>query len=112
MHLVEQLSNVPWPLAALCETMAGKSLELIEQAAPESASAGRLGNGVVQRAVVKVMAAVGEPMTVADVQAAVERLLGHTVSRDSVACCLASGARTSTSRFERVARGLYRLRCR
>lgn len=40
----------------------------------------RLGNGVVQRAVVKVLAAAGGPMRGADVHQAVERLLSGVLS--------------------------------
>jgi hypothetical protein len=70
----------------------------------------RLGNGVVQRTVVKVLEAANEPMRGADIHQAVEGLLGHPVSKDSVSCCLSTGARSKQPRFERVACGYYRLR--
>jgi hypothetical protein len=69
----------------------------------------RLGNGVVQRAVVKVLATAGAPMRRADIHAAVERQLGQSVSKESVNWCLCSGSRGSEPRFERVTYGCYRL---
>jgi hypothetical protein len=69
----------------------------------------KLGNGVVQRAVVKVLAAADGPMHLAEVQMAVEDLIGQSVSRDSVNWCLSTGVRGKEPRFERVVRGCYRL---
>jgi hypothetical protein len=73
---------------------------------------GRLGNGVVQRAVVKVLASAQRPLTVLETQAAVVDLLGHPVSKGSINCCLSTGALGSKPRFERTARGCYRLAVR
>ncbi len=69
----------------------------------------RLGNGVVLRAVVDVMAIQERPMAVAEVHAAVECCLGHPVSRESVNSCLSTGARGARPRFERIAPGRYQL---
>lgn len=69
----------------------------------------RLGNGVVQRAVIGVLAAAGHAMSVAEVHGAVEERLGQPVSKDSVSCCLSTGARGAGPRFERMARGCCRL---
>lgn len=69
----------------------------------------KLGNGVVQRAVVQVLATAGQPLRLADVQAAVEELLGQSVSRNSVGWCLSTGARGDEPRFERVGHGCYQL---
>jgi hypothetical protein len=69
----------------------------------------RLGNGVVQRAIVKVLGATDQPMRLAEVHLAVEGLLGRTVSKDSINWCLSTGVRGKEPRFERVARGCYRL---
>jgi len=69
----------------------------------------RLGNGVVQRAVIRVLAAAGHALSVADVQGAVEERLGRPVSKDSVNSCLSTGARGAEPRFERMAPGCYRL---
>jgi hypothetical protein len=71
----------------------------------------RLGNGEVQRAVIKVLAAADQPMCLADLHPAVERLVGCAVSPNSVSWYLAAGARAKEPCFERPARGYYRLRC-
>lgn len=70
----------------------------------------RLGNGVVQRAVVKVLAAASGPMRDADVHQAVEQLLGRPVSKNSVSWSMAADARSEDPRFERTTRGYYQLR--
>ena len=46
-------------------------------------------------------------MRVQDIHAAVERLLGMRVSKDSVNSCLSTGSRGKDARFERVGRGCY-----
>jgi hypothetical protein len=69
----------------------------------------RLGNGVVQRAVTRVLAVAGHALSVADVQGVVEERLGQPVSKDSVNSCLSTGARGAKPRFERMAPGCYRL---
>jgi hypothetical protein len=51
---------------------------------------GRLGNGVVQRAVVKVLASAQRPLAVLEAKAAVVELLGHPVSKGSINCCLST----------------------
>jgi hypothetical protein len=107
--LVGQLSN---PSAAL-ETAFGAStaarLGLRERRRPIAAepASRRLGNGVVQRAAVKVLASAQRPMCGPEIRAAVEDLLGHSVSRDSVSSCLAAGARRKEPLFARVTRGQY-----
>lgn len=65
--------------------------------------------GWVMDAVVRVLADEGGPMHRRKVHAAVERLLGLPVSKDSVDWCLSNGARTKEQRFERVSPGCYRL---
>ncbi len=42
---------------------------------------GRLGNSVVQRAAVKLLASAERPLTVLEVQTAIVDLLGHPVSK-------------------------------
>jgi hypothetical protein len=65
----------------------------------------------LQRAIVEVLAASAEPLSVQAVQEAVERLLDTAVSRDSVSACLQVGARKPGKvLFERVSYGHYRLR--
>ncbi len=67
----------------------------------------RLGNGVVQRAVVKVLAVARRPMCGQEVRLAVEDLLGHPVSENSISSCLAYGARGREPLFAKVTRGRY-----
>jgi hypothetical protein len=69
----------------------------------------RLGNSVVQRVIVKVLAATNEPMRRADIRLAVEQLLRRPVSINSVGWCLETGLRAKQPRFERVSYGCYRL---
>jgi hypothetical protein len=69
----------------------------------------RLGNGVVQRAVVQILAGADRVLSVADVHAAVEARLGQRVSEDSVRSCLSAGARGAEPRFRRIAPGRYGL---
>jgi hypothetical protein len=71
----------------------------------------RLGNGVVQRALMKALAASDGSMGVREARAGVETLLGRSVSRDSVNSCLSTGARGVRPGFERVSSGRYRLAC-
>jgi hypothetical protein len=68
----------------------------IEAEAPRAL---RLGNGVVQRAVSNAFLACGRPMGVSEAQTAVEALLGHPVSKDSVSSCLSTGARDAEPSF-------------
>jgi hypothetical protein len=68
----------------------------------------RLGNGVVQRALIRALAEADRALDVAEAHAAVEALLGRSVSRDSVSSGLSTGARGAWC-FDRVARGLYQL---
>jgi hypothetical protein len=90
------------------EALPDEPIEPTVQSEPLPTS-GRLGNGEVKRAVVKVLAANG-PMRAADICPAVHSLLGDRVSKDSIYSCLSTGARGKKPRFERVALGCYRLR--
>jgi hypothetical protein len=65
--------------------------------------------GWVIDVVVQVLADEGRPMRSTHVRAAVESLLGHSVSKDSVDSCLSKGAHGKQPRFERVSYGRYRL---
>jgi hypothetical protein len=107
MHLVGQLSNpsngsVKSVLEAFSEGLAERSRPTIVALRTK-----RLGNGVVQRALIKALAVAGHPMGVCEAQAAVEALLGHGVSRDSVNSCLSTGACRVEPCFRRVAPGRY-----
>jgi hypothetical protein len=73
------------------------------------APTGRLGNGEVKRAIVKVLAASDGPMRPADIYPAVARLLGRRVPKDSVYSCLSTDTRGKKPRFQRVDYGMYRL---
>jgi hypothetical protein len=107
MHFLERFTNLPAPLAAVFEALPDEPIESTAQPEPLPAS-GRFGNGEVQRAVVKVLAANG-PMRAADIYRAVGSLLGDRVSKDSIYSCLSTGARGSEARFERVSLGSYRI---
>jgi hypothetical protein len=109
MRLVGQLSNPLAALAAVFEALPDESIKATARPEPQI-DVGRLGNGVVQRAVVKVLASAQCPLTVLEAQAAVVDLLGHPVSRGSINCCLSTGALGDEPRFERVVPGCYRLR--
>jgi hypothetical protein len=109
MRLVGQLSNPSEQLAAVLEAV---SIARRRPVAAQGVIAvepplGRLGNGVVQRAVVKVLAATSRPMGAAEVQAAVETTLGHPVSENSISSCLAAGVRRRAPLFAKVMRGQY-----
>jgi hypothetical protein len=108
MHLLGRLTNLPAPLAAVFEALPDEPLEPTEHPAlpPET---GRLGNGVVVRAVVKVLAAANGAVRFTDIHLAVEGLLGRSVSKESVSCCLREGIRRTEPRFERVSVGYYQL---
>jgi hypothetical protein len=108
MRLVGQLSNPSAALVAVFEALP----ELIEPAdRPYSPpAAGRLGNGEVKRAIIKALAAADKPMRGADVHRAVEDILGHPVSKNSVSWCLAACVRGRQQPFERISYGVYRLK--
>jgi hypothetical protein len=112
MHLVGQLSNPSAALGAVLEATAVVRPGPRDLRGPVvvKPSSRRLGNGVVQRAVVRVLAAARRPMRVAEVHQAVERLLGHPVSENSVGWCLAAGVRGKPPRFDRISRGRYQTR--
>lgn len=109
VHLVGQLSNPSAALGAVFEALPDEPIKATASPEPQL-DLGRLGNGVVQRAVVKVLASAQRPLTVPETQTAVVDLLGHPVSKGSINCCLSTGVMGDEPRFERVARGCYRLR--
>jgi hypothetical protein len=108
MHLLGRYTNVPAPLAAIFEALPDEPIQPSAFPAPPLAPTGRLRNGEIKRAAVKVLAA-AESLPIADIHQGVERLLGHPVSKDSVGWCLAAGARSRKPQFERVSTGVYRL---
>jgi hypothetical protein len=70
----------------------------------------RHGNGVVQRAVIRVLGDANGPMQTGAVHAGVEALLKHPVSKQSVSWVLRVKSRGEDRRFERVAYAIYCLR--
>jgi hypothetical protein len=107
--LIGQLSNPSAALAAVFEAAAvvrPGPRELRESVVVGLASR-RLGNGVVQRAVVKVLVVARRPMCGQQVRLAVEDLLGHPVSENSISSCLAYGLRRREPLFAKVTRGRY-----
>ena len=95
MHLVGQLSNLSGPLKAVFEAVSSAPLPATWCPAPQHET-DRLGNGIVQRAILEVLATAGRPLRGTDIHAAVAHLLGHQVSKNSVSWSLAAGARAST----------------
>src|ERR1035441_7420918 len=108
-HLSGHYSNHSPAFTGVLDAFPGGIPEQIDRRVLEAPRTGRLGNGVVQRAVIKALVEAGRPMDVGEAQTAVEQLLGYPVSRDSVGSCLSTGARAARLGFERVARGRYRL---
>lgn len=66
--------------------------------------------GWVRDAVRRVLTDRGEPMRVTDIHAAVETLVGETVSLSSVNAVLSGNVSGVSPRFVRIARGRYVLR--
>ena len=106
MHLLGRLSNPSAPLMAVFEALPDEPIEPRQHPAPQ-VPVGRLGNGEVQRAVVKVLAAAKRPMRTADVHRGVEDLLSIPVSRDSVNSCLSTKARGEHPAFVRTEPAVY-----
>jgi hypothetical protein len=109
MHLVGQLSNPSPRLQSILDLPASRVKPKTRQAQPQPAQR-CLGNGVVQRAVMRVLGDAGGPMRTGEVQAGVECLLGHPVAKESVSWSLRTGSRGATPRFECVAYATYTLR--
>lgn len=110
MHLVGQLSNPSEPLeVALRWACDGSTSTRPGNTRPVGPERKRLGNGVVQRAVIKALVEAGRAMSVGEAHSAVEALLGRSVSLDSVNSSLSTGVGGTRRRFERVERGWYQL---
>lgn len=110
MHLVGQLSNPAPKLKAILDLSRSGVKPKEGRARPSPRELRRLGNGVVQRAIMQVLRAADEPMRTGEIQAGVERLLGHPVAKESVSWSLRTGSRGDEPRFEQVAYATYRLR--
>ncbi|HME03528.1 MAG TPA: hypothetical protein VKG38_10920 [Solirubrobacteraceae bacterium] len=111
MHLSGHYSNHSPAFTGVLDAFPGGIAEQSRrsQLASEASRTVRLGNGVVQRAVIKASVEADGPMDVGEAHSMVERLLGHPVSRDSVNSCLSTGARGALPNFQRVEPGRYRL---
>ncbi len=112
MHLSGHYSNHSPAFTGVLDAFPGGVPEEIglDRRPPEAPGPRRLGNGVVQRAVIEALAQAGRPMDVGEAHTTVEGLLGYPVSRDSVNSCLSTGARGARPNFERVGPGRYRLK--
>lgn len=106
MHLVGQLYNLS---ASLERVLAAPAPTRRAAQSSDPPAVGRLGNGVVQRAIAKVLVAADGPMRLRDIHAAVGRILGRPVSYASVEWCLRMGVKRKAPQFERVQPGSYRL---
>lgn len=70
----------------------------------------RRRSGSIPVAATAVLASCEGDMRARDIHAAVEGLLGESVSASSVKDCLTRNAQSGSGLFERVGRGRYRLR--
>jgi hypothetical protein len=109
VRLLGHFSNLSSSLQAIFNALPDEPILLAGQPSVAPEPAGRLGNGVVQRAVVKVLAESDGPMRLSAVCAAVEAMLGQVVSKESVSWCLRTGCGGDEPRFERASYGCYRL---
>ena len=109
MHLVGQFSNPLSSLQSVLDAPQDAANRGGKRRQEDSSLPKRLGNGVVQRAVVKVVAMAARPMHYSEVHHAVEDLLSIKVSKDSVNSCLATKARGEDPMFVRTEPGVYRL---
>jgi hypothetical protein len=71
---------------------------------------GRRRFGTVSGAIVQILSEAETELRVGDIKTQVERLLGSSVSRHSVKSQLHRGCYRDPPLFERLARGIYRLR--
>jgi hypothetical protein len=108
MHLRGHDSNHDRPLGVVLEWLSEAPSAFPRRQIAAATETKRLGNGVVQRAVVGVLRAADRALKVAEVHAGVEGRLGRSVSKDSVRSCLSSGTRGGEPSFERTAPGCYR----
>lgn len=74
---------------------------------PSGRSDRKLRNGLVPRAIQRVLADAGEPMRVRDIHAAVEDRLGVSVPVSSVNCWLSQNTKGRQPRLVRLGRGRY-----
>lgn len=92
-------------LGALHQGLLARQFEMPRNARP----IGRR-QGFVRDAIIRVLASAEGPLRPREVHTAAELLAGTPLSWSSVKNCLAANAIGSAPRFERLARGRYRLR--
>lgn len=109
MGLMRGYSNpeIQGRLRHLAETL--DRLAASDTAPRTSARAGRTRNGVVPRAIEKVLAEAVGPMRVCDIHATVEDLLGAVVPIPTVNCWLSKGVQGDRPGIVRLGHGWYRL---
>jgi hypothetical protein len=112
VRLVGQLSNPSQSLLSILGLPMGRVKRQVQQPFSLQPAPKRLGNGVVQRAVVQVLTEANGPLRTGEVQAGVERLLRRPVAKESVSWSLRTGSCGEDSRFERVGYATYRLATR
>ena len=107
MHLVGQLSNPSEPLEAVLGWVPdGSATRKREPLGPLHATK-RLGNGVVQKALLKAVTSAGRPMGVREAQVVVEALLGIAFPAILSTAAFRPPPRGVPPSFERVAPGRY-----
>jgi hypothetical protein len=109
MHLSGHYSNPSEPLGTVLGWVAEDARTRRRRPIALAPSSKRLENGVIQRAVVRVLAGAGRTLSIAELHRGVEQCLRQMVSKDSVNSCVSTGSRGAQPRFERVAPGRYRL---
>ena len=110
MHLSGHYSNPPEALETVLRSALEGSPSRRRASTAVLPEAKRLGNWVVQRAVIRALAEADRVMDVGEAHEAVEALLARSVSRDSVNSCLSTGARGARPDFQRVGPGRYQLK--
>jgi len=109
MHLVGQHSNPSELLEAVLGWVPDGSPTRRREPIAGLLETKRLGNGVVQRAVVRGFAVGGRTMDISEAQRAAEAVLGGAVPPDTGNNFVSTRAPGPAPRFERVAHGRYRL---
>jgi hypothetical protein len=107
--LVDLLTRLANPAPRVERVLAASLAQGPRRKPPETPASDRLGNGVVKRAIAKVLAAADEPMRLGDIHQAVGRMLGKPVSYASVEWCMRTDVKRQAPQFERVQPGSYRL---
>jgi hypothetical protein len=108
MHLLEPLTNPTSPLARTLNAFPNGLPEPPKQRSQPQQQSKKNDHGSIQRAVIKALETATEPMTVADIRAAAELLLGRPIPNQSVLWNLHMGVKGDQPHFERVSYGVYR----